>query len=63
MYPVYRDVKNWLIIDERTIYDYGDIATPFVAVNVLIGTLHREDTRIPITRWMLREEYNKYIER
>ena len=62
-YPIYRDVNNWVIIDQQLIYDFGDIPSPFMAVNVLIGTLHNNSQRIPITRWMLREDFNKYIER
>ena len=63
VYPVFREVNNWLIIDTQIIYDYGDIPSPVTVVNVLIGTLHRNNDRTPITRWMTREQFNKYIER
>ena len=71
MYPKYRDVSNWVILDEKIIYDFGEIEIPIPVVNVLIGTLHYkrigldgeiEDARIPITRWITRNELYSYNE-
>jgi len=71
MYPKYRDVSNWVILDEKIIYDFGEIETPISIVNVLIGTLHYcrvgldgsiEDARTPITRWITRNELYSYNE-
>jgi len=71
MYPKYRDVSNWVILDEKIIYDFGEIEIPISIVNVLIGTLHYcrvgldgniEDARTPITRWITRNELYSYNE-
>lgn len=71
MYPKYRDVSNWVVLDEKVIYDFGEIEIPIHTVNVLIGTLHYnriglngeiEDARTPITRWITRNEFYSYNE-
>lgn len=71
MYPIYRDIPHWVILDEQIIHDFGDLELPIIVVNVLIGTLHFDRTgldgriehaRTPITRWMTRIQYNKYNE-
>lgn len=69
MYPVYRDIQNWVILDEAIIHDFGDLENEIFVVNVLIGTLHLdrigwdgtlEHIRTPITRWMTREKFFSY---
>lgn len=64
--PNYRDVKDWAILDERTIHAFNEDETPIEVVEVLIGTLHYEyldfnyhysDTRTPIVRWISRKQY------
>lgn len=71
MYPIYRDITNWIILNEQVIHDFGDLEQPIDIVNVLIGTLHfdrigldgrLEHARTPITRWMTRIQYYKYNE-
>lgn len=66
--PVYRNVKDWAILDERTIHDFSDSENSIEAVEVLIGTLHYEyiginqyyeERRTPIIRWITRNEYNR----
>ena len=65
--PVYRDVKDWAILDERTIHDFSDSENSIKVVEVLIGTLHYEylsinqhyeERRTPIIRWITRNEYD-----
>jgi len=65
--PIYRDIKDWAILDERTIHDFSENETPIQAVEVLIGTLHfetldfnqhYEERRTPIIRWLTRAEYD-----
>lgn len=71
MYPVYRDIQNWVILDNYIIHDYTDDEKEILIVNVLIGTLHykqvnwegkEEDKRTPITRWITKNQYYKYME-
>ena len=65
--PVYRDIKDWAILDERIIHDFSDNERPIHIVEVLIGTLHYEyiginqhyeERRTPIIRWITRKEYD-----
>lgn len=65
--PVYRDIKDWAVLEERTIYDYTDNENPISVVEVLIGTLHYEyidfnqhynETRTPIIRWITRKQFD-----
>ena len=67
MRPIYRDIKDWAILDERTIYDFSENENPIGVVEVLIGTLHYEqvdfnqhyiERRTPIIRWITRNEYD-----
>ena len=64
--PVYRDIKDWAILDERIIHDFSESETSIEVVEVLIGTLHYEhidfnqhyeERRTPIIRWITRKEY------
>lgn len=64
--PVYRDIHDWAILDERTIHDFSESENPINVVEVLIGTLHYEtvdfnqhyeERRTPIIRWLTRNEY------
>lgn len=66
MYPIYRDIPNWVILDEVLIQDFGESPREIPVVNVLIGTLHRtregldgkpEQIRTPITRWMTKFDF------
>lgn len=66
--PVYRDIKDWAVLDEKIIHDFSDEERPIQVVEVLIGTLHYDyisitfnihyDRRTPIIRWMTRAEYD-----
>lgn len=67
MRPIYRDIKDWAILDERTVYDFSENENPIGIVEVLIGTLHYEqvdfnqhytERRTPIIRWITRNEYD-----
>ena len=65
MYPIYRDVSNWVILDEQVIHDFSIDERAIPVVNVLIGTLHYDTTgvesaRTPITRWMTKTQFNNY---
>ena len=69
MYPIYRDVAHWVIVDETVIHDFTDAENAIYVVNVLIGTLHYmregidgklEDVRTPITRWMTKNQFYNY---
>ena len=68
--PVYRDIKDWAILDERIIHDFSDSEVSIEVVEVLIGTLHYEyidfnqhyeERRTPIIRWITRKEYEHLI--
>lgn len=65
--PVYRDIKDWAVLEERIVYDYTDNENPISVVEVLIGTLHYEyidfnqhynETRTPIIRWITRKQFD-----
>lgn len=65
--PVYRDIKDWAVLDERIIHDFSDSENSIEVVEVLIGTLHYEyisinqhyeERRTPIIRWITRKEYD-----
>ena len=65
--PIYRDIKDWAVLDERTIHDFSEIEKPIEIVELLIGTLHYEylsfnqhyeERRTPIIRWLTRNEYD-----
>lgn len=65
--PIYRDIKDWAVLDERTIHDFSEIEKPIEIVELLIGTLHYEylgfnqryeERRTPIIRWLTRAEYD-----
>ena len=69
MYPIYRDIPNWVILDETVIHDFSADERAIIVVNVLIGTLHYdrigiddriEKARTPITRWMTKTQFNNY---
>ena len=68
--PVYRDIKDWAILDERIIHDFSDSEVSIEVVEVLIGTLHYEyidfnqhyeERRTPIIRWITRKEYEHLV--
>jgi hypothetical protein len=70
LHPVYRDIKDWAILDERIIHDFSESETSIEVVEVLIGTLHYEhidfnqhyeERRTPIIRWITRKEYEHLI--
>ena len=63
MYPIYRDIPNWVILDETIIHDFSVDERAIPVVNVLIGTLcsDKEDSvQTPITRWMTKTQFNNY---
>ena len=68
--PIYRDIKDWVILDEHTIHDFSDLENSIQVVEVLIGTLHYEhiginqcyeERRTPIIRWITRKEYERLV--
>lgn len=65
-YPIYRDIKDWAVLEEQTIHNYSVFEEPIEIVEVLIGTLHYEcldfnnhytEKRTPIIRWITRKQY------
>ena len=68
--PIYRDIKDWVILDERTIHDFSDSERSIQVVEVLIGTLHYEhiginqtyeERRTPIIRWITKHNYEQLL--
>ena len=66
-YPIYREVKDWAILDEKIVHDYTPAERPIKIVFVLVGTLHYQsidfnnnysEKRTPIIRWMTYKEFN-----
>ena len=66
--PIYRDIKDWGILDTKIINDYTEDKNPIKIVELLIGTLHYEqiglnqhyeERRTPIIRWLTWNEYNR----
>lgn len=64
--PIYRDIKDWAILDECIIHDFSANENPIQVVEVFIGNLYYEETdfhyhsqqkRTPITRWITRSQY------
>lgn len=64
--PVYRDIKDWAILDKQIIHDFSEAENPIEVVEVLIGTLHYEtldfnqhyeEKRTPIVRWISKKQY------
>ena len=70
MYPTYFDVKDWRILEARTIHAFNLNETPIEVVKVEIGRVlrstlifeHYEEETFPIIRWISRAEYNKLNE-
>ena len=69
-YPIFRDVKDWAILDTKIIHDFTDDENPIKIVEVLIGTLHYEhiglfekyeSRRTPITRWITQNQYEHFL--
>ena len=65
-YPIYRDIKDWAILDSITIHDFTETEHPIEVVELLIGTLHYqsvdfnqhyEEKRTPIIRWLTKKQY------
>lgn len=68
--PIYRDVKDWAVLDSRTIHDFSEVERPIEVFEVLIGTLHYEEIdfnqhyterRTPIIRWITRKQYEHLL--
>ena len=68
--PVYRDIKDWAILDSVIIHDFSESENPIEIVELLIGTLHYEfidfnqhysERRTPIIRWLSRREYEHLV--
>jgi hypothetical protein len=64
--PIYRDIKDWAVLDEQVIHDFSEAENPIIVVEVLIGTLHYEtvdfnqhyeEKRTPIIRWISKKQY------
>lgn len=65
--PVYRDIKDWVVLDTKIINDFTEDENSISVVKLLIGTLHYEyldfnqhytERRTPIIRWLTRKEYD-----
>lgn len=68
--PIYRDVRDWAVLDSCIIHDFSEVERPIEALEVLIGTLHYEaidfnqrymERRTPIIRWLTREQYEHLL--
>lgn len=65
LYPRYKDVSDWTVLDKKTIHMYDEFETPVEVVQVEIGTLSSIDSYTmhispigPITRWLSKKEYD-----
>ena len=66
-YPIYRDIKDWAVLDEIVVHDFSEEERPIEMVEVLIGSLHYDyisitfhnhyERRTPIIRWMSKKQY------
>lgn len=71
MRPIYRDIKDWAVLDSEIIHDFTEQENEIEALEVCIGTLHYEsidfnhhysERRTPIIRWITRKQYNYLCE-
>lgn len=69
-FPVYREIKNWVVLDTATVYDFSEDEHPIDVVELLIGTLHYqtiglnqhfEERRTPIIRWITKKNYEHLL--
>lgn len=58
---VYKDIKNWEILETKIFHDFTENENPFSVVKVKIGNLYNgtEDSPYPIIRWISANEYNR----
>ena len=66
-YPIYRDIKDWTILDEMVAHDFSEEEHPIKMVKLLIGSLHYDcinlilnvhhEHETPIIRWMSKKQY------
>ena len=68
--PLYKDIKDWQVLETKTIYDFTPNENPIEVIKVLIGTLcfdevdinqHYINSMTPITRWITRSEYKRLL--
>ena len=69
-FPIYRDVKDWAILETRILHDFTELENSIEVVCVLIGTLHYESIglfnkyesrRTPIIRWITKKQYEHLL--
>lgn len=70
MRPVYRNIKDWAVLDKKTIHDYSENEKPIEIVQVLIGKLHYQivdfnqhysEKKTPIIRWITKKSYEQLL--
>ena len=56
---VYKDIKDWEILETKIIHDFTEDEIPFSVVKVKIGNFYneKEDSPYPIIRWISTNEY------
>ena len=68
--PNFYDVRNWVVLDTKTVNMYDDNETPFVAVKLKVGVLDIEEINInntyskcsvDIIRWISKKEFDRLI--
>lgn len=69
LFPEYRHVDNWQVLEQMTIHAYDDSETPIEVVKVEIGTVYQYNlgmgwsysaTSYPIIRWLTKKEYEHF---
>ena len=69
MFPRYKDIKDWDVLETRIIHAYNDDETPIEVVKLQIGILERYEitgglgthitnNTFPIIRWISKQEYD-----
>ena len=69
LYPHYTDIKDWVLLESRTIHAYNDDETPIEVVKLQIGELEKYELIhglapnikrdiFPIIRWISKPEYD-----
>ena len=69
MFPHYKDITDWDVLETRIIHAYNDDETPIEVVKLQIGVLEKYDVigglgthitndKFPIIRWISKKEYD-----
>lgn len=72
MFPIYKDIRDWLPLESRIIHAYDEDETPIVVIKFQIGELVNYDITnfcnkcstviSPIIRWVTKNEYTRLKE-